>query len=175
MINIFRFDWTVLVAWLAAFCILEPISYYIIPAFSKSKTVQEYYNILKTPVAIVVFGDFIYSTFLFLVALGVIAYMFGDQKEIDMTGWIQRFLTFVGIQWIGDISFYNIITRIPNTGKYIDFFQRYGRDVALGAPFGDSVYGLFWFLLTQLVVSFPLLLQTILISLFVFGTLVLSY
>ena len=176
MKNIFAFGWENLLAWTAAFCLLEPISYYVIPAFSSSKTVQEYYDIRRTPAAMVVFGDYIYSTFLFIVAMAVIAAVWGTPSSLTMTQWILFFLTFVGVQWTGDLTFYAIVRRLPAVGKYIDFFQRYGSEVSVGAPIGDSIYGLFWFMLTTLVRgAAPLWSQVAAIVLFMFGTLVISY
>jgi hypothetical protein len=176
MKNIFAFGWENLLAWTAAFCLFEPISYFLIPALIKSKTVQEYYDIYRTPVAMVVFGDYIYSTFLFIVAMAVIAAVWGTPESLTMKEWIINFLTFVGVQWTGDLTFYAIVSNLPAVGKYIDFFQRYGSEVSVGAPIGDSIYGLFWFLLTQLVRgTAPLWSQVAAIVLFMFGTLVLSY
>jgi len=174
--NIFAFGWQSLLAWTAAYCILEPISYYVIPAYSRSKTVAEYYDIRRTPVAMVVFGDYIYSTFLFLVAQAVIAATVGTPALLSVGMWLVCFGIFTAIQWCGDLGFYAIVSRLPKTGKYIDFFQRYGKEVGLSAPFGDSVYGLCWFLLTQMVaMSAPYWSQVAAIVLFMFGTLVLSY
>jgi len=174
--NIFAFGWQSLLAWTAAYCILEPISYHVIPAFSGSKTVAEYYDIRKTPAAMVVFGDYIYSTFLFLVAQAVIALVLGTSGSLSILKWILCFAIFVAVQWCGDLSFYLIVSQLPKTSKYIDFFQRYSNEVSLGAPIGDTVYGLFWFLLTQAVAtSAPYWSQVAGIVLFMFGTLVLSY
>jgi len=174
--NIFAFGWQSLLPWTAAYCILEPISYYVIPAYSRSKTVAEYYDIRRTPVAMVVFGDYIYSTFLFLVAQAVIAATVGTPALLSSGMWLVCFGIFTAIQWCGDLGFYAIVSQLPKTGKYIDFFQRYGKEVGLSAPFGDSVYGLCWFLLTQMVaMNAPYWSQVAAIVLFMFGTLVLSY
>jgi hypothetical protein len=174
--NIFQFSGTSLLAWGAAYAIYEPITYFVIPALLKSKTVQEYYNYKKTPFAIVAFGDFIYSTFLLLVAQQVIKYTLGAPKSISIATWILSFLMFVGVQWIGDLSFYSIIQQIPPLTNYIDFFQRYTKEVGIGAAIADSIYGSFWFILTQLMASYASVwLQTTLITLFMFVTLVVSY
>jgi hypothetical protein len=176
MLNIFQFNLENLYAWTAAYTILEPLSYYLIPAFSKSKTVQEYYDSTKTPVFVVVFGDYIYSTFLLLLSMIVNPILWGNTDTINILGWIQRFFTFVVVQWIGDISFYNIVRNLEFHTKYIDFFTRYGKEVSLGAPIGDSIYGFIWFTLTQFIAtSVPNVVKTILISLFLFGTLIMTY
>jgi len=174
--NIFQFSSTSLLAWCAAYSIYEPITYFVIPAILSSKTVQEYYNYKKIPFAIVAFGDFIYSTFLFLVAQQVIKHTLGAATSISIESWLLSFIIFVGIQWIGDISFYSLIQRIKPFTKYIDFFQRYTKEVGIGAAIADSIYGIFWFILTQLMASYaPIWLQTTFITLFMFATLVVSY
>ena len=170
--DIFTFSPQSLLAWTAAYAILEPASFIIIPKISKAKTTQEYYT--KFPIPIVVFGDFIYSTFLFLIAQYVITILFTGAPTTILQ-WILRFLTFVAVQWTGDITFFNLISALKPTTRYIDFFQRYGKDVTLGAPFGDSVYGLAWFILAQLMLFVPAWFQTTLITLFLFAIVVVSY
>lgn len=174
--NIFKFGWQSLLAWTAAYCILEPASYHVIPALSGSKTVAEYYNIRKTPVALVVFGDYIYSTFLFLLSQPIIAQIVGTPASLSVMSWLLCFAIFTAVQWCGDLTFYAIVSSLPKTGKYIDFFQRYGKEVSIWAPIADSIYGICWFLLTQgVAMSAPYWLQVTAIALFMFGTLVLSY
>ena len=171
--DIFTFSGQSLLAWTASYAILEPASFVIIPKISKAQTTQEYYN--KFPIPIVVFGDFIYSTFLFLISQQVIGFFFHGLPPKTILQWSQRFLTFVAVQWAGDLSFFTLISNLKFSNRYIDFFQRYGKDVSLGAPIGDSIYGLAWFILAQLMIYVPIWLQTTLISLFLFGTLVVSY
>ena len=174
MVDIFQFSAQSLLAWTAAYAVLEPASFYIIPAIVKGKTTQEYYS--KFPFAILAFGDFIYSTFLFLVSQQVIGLVFKQVSPKTVIEWLQRFLTFVAVQWTGDLSYFALISQLKPTTKYIDFFQRYGKEATLGAPIGDSVYGLAWFILAQLALSYaPLWSQITAITLFLFGTLVVSY
>jgi hypothetical protein len=174
--NIFTFSFDNLISWSSAYAIYEPITYFLIPYFFRSKTVLEYYNPAKTPVSIVTFGDYIYSTFLLLVSQIVITSFLGSGSPTNILAWIYRFFIFIIIQWIGDISFYQIISRLQPTTKYIDFFQRYGKDVGLGAPIGDSLYGVGWFILYQLMASFvPTPIKMTLIVLFMFGVLIFSY
>ena len=174
MADIFHFSYRNLLAWIAAYTVLEPASFYIIPKVSKGLTTQEYYS--KFPFAVVAFGDFIYSTFLLLIAQQVIALVFKGAAPTSVIQWLQRFAIFILVQWTGDISYFNIISKLKPTTKYIDFFQRYGKEATLGAPIGDTIYGLAWFTLAQLTLNYaPLWLQTAAIVLFMFGTLVVSY
>jgi len=172
--DIFQFSPQSLIAWMAAYAVLEPISFYVIPKVSKGQTTQEYYS--KFPFAIVAFGDFIYSTFLLLIAQQVIALVFKQTPPKSVVQWLLRFAIFVAVQWTGDLSYFSIISRLKPTTKYIDFFQRYGKDASLGAPIGDTVYGLAWFILASLALAYaPLWSQITAITLFLFGTLVVSY
>ena len=174
MVDIFQFSPQSLIAWMAAYAVLEPASFYIIPKVSKGQTTQEYYS--KFQFAVVAFGDFIYSTFLFLVAQQVIALVFKQNPPKSVVQWLLRFATFTAVQWTGDLSYFKLISQLKPTTKYIDFFQRYGKEATLGAPIGDTVYGLAWFILAQLALSYaPLWSQIAAITLFLFGTLVVSY
>jgi hypothetical protein len=175
--NIFQFSPQSLLAWTSAYAIWEPISYFIFPAIFKAVTTQEYYNPKIFNFSIVAFGDFIYSTMLFLVAQYVITTYIGSGPASTMTDWWKRVAAFLGIQWVGDLTFYQIIKSVPKSlsNKYIDFFQRYGKDVGIGAPIGDSLYGIVWLLITQFVTSnLAAWIQVFLIATFMFLTLIVS-
>ena len=174
---IFQFSPQSLLAWTSAYAIWEPISYFIFPAIFKAATTQEYYNPRIFNFSIVAFGDYIYSTMVFLVAQYVITQYFGSSPASSMVEWSKRIATFLAIQWTGDLTFYQIIKSVPKSmsNKYIDFFQRYGKDVGIGAPIGDSLYAIVWLLITQFVTSnLAPWLQVFLISTFMFITLIVS-
>ncbi len=176
--NIFNFSGSNLLAWTSAYALWEPISYFIFPAIFKATTTQEYYNPRKFPFAVVAFGDYIYSTVLFIIAQVAITSIFGAAAPADWFNWIKRLGIFLGVQWIGDLSFYGFITQIKKvyTNKYIDFFARYGKQVGIGAPIGDSLYGIAWFLTTQFVASsLPVWSQVLAIVTFLFFTFVFSF
>jgi hypothetical protein len=174
MINIFKFSWPILLSWTVAYAIFEPISYVVIPAVSKAQSVQDYYNPRKIPIPVVFFGDYIYSTFLFVVAQIFITATLG--APITLLDWIIRFAAFVAVQWTGDFSFYMLINWIPQKTAYLQFFRRYTEEVSVGAPIGDTIYGLCWFALTQFVATYLTVpTQVAILSLFLFGTLVVSY
>lgn len=176
--NIFQFSAENLMAWTSAYAIWEPISYYIFPAIFKASTTQEYYNRKVFNFGQVAFGDYIYSTILFLIAQYVITAWFGTSTPGNWTEWIKRLSTFLGIQWAGDLTFYGIVKNIPHqyTNRYIDFFQRYGKEVGIGAPIGDSMYGIVWFLIMQLITAqLSTWSQTLLITTFLFGAFMASF
>lgn len=176
--NIFKFSGSNLLAWSAAYAFWEPISYFLFPAAFKATTTQEYYNPRKFPFAVVAFGDFIYSTIIFIIAQVTITNIFGSSAAFSWIDWIKRLGIFLGIQWTLDLSFYGFITQISKVykNKYIDFFKRYGSQVGIGAPIGDSIYAIIWLLTTQLVAAaLPASGQTLAIVTFIFMTFVFSY
>lgn len=176
--NIWNFSGKSLLSWASAYAVWEPFSYILFPMLFKAKTTQEYYNPKKFSFATVAAGDFLYSTILFLVAQNVIGNFFGTSPITSIWEWSKRLLTFIGIQWIGDLSFYGLVKSLPErlTPKYLDFFKRYGADVGIGAPIGDSLYGIVWLSLTQIMASYvPIWIQLTLIVTFLFLTLIVSY
>lgn len=174
--SVFRFSPTSLLAWTAAYAIWEPISYFVIRAASSAKTVGEYYDPKRIPVPIVFFGDYIYSTFILLIAQQAISATVGAPTFTSLSTWIHALLVFLGIQWVSDFSFYQLITRVPPVTRYIDFFQRYTKEVSFSAILGDSAYGVVWLALSQALATYvPAWLQITAITLFLFGTLVVSY
>ncbi len=176
--NIFSPPGSNLLPWTAAYAIWEPISYFLFPAIFKAATTQEYYDPRKFPFAIVAFGDFIYSTMIFIVAQVAITSVFGAANPANWLEWAKRVGLFIGVQWISDLSFYGFIKQVGKVykNKYIDFFNRYGSQVGIGAPIGDSIYAIIWLLTTQFVASMmPAWGQILAIATFLFMTLVFSY
>lgn len=176
--NIWNFSGKSLLSWTSAYAVWEPISYIIFPMIFKAKTTQEYYNPKRFSFATVAAGDFLYSTVLFLIAQNVIMNFFGIGPVANIWEWSKRLLTFLGIQWIGDLSFYAIVKSLPEklTPRYLDFFKRYGADVGIGAPIGDSLYGIVWLSLTQVMATYvPNWIQLALIVAFLFFTLIVSF
>lgn len=174
--DLWQFGPQSLLALTAGYSIIEPISYYLIPQLSKSSTVKEYYNHKKIPFPIVASGDYLYSVILFILAQQVISGIYGGAKTVTIFDWLIRFLIFCVVQWIGDFSWYKLITNIAPSTKYIDFFQRYTKQVGAGALVGDSLYGLGWFSVSQLIAIYiPIWLQVVLVVAFIFGSIVVSY
>jgi hypothetical protein len=62
------------------------------------------------------------------------------------------------------------------TPRYLDFFKRYGAEVGVGAPIGDSLYGIIWLSLTQMIATYtPNWLQVFFITAFLFFMLIVSW
>ena len=94
--NIFQFSGTNLLAWTAAYALWEPISYFVFPAIFKAATTQEYYNPRKFPFAVVAFGDYIYSTVLWIIGVVLITSIFGTGAPTSWFEWVKRLLIFIG-------------------------------------------------------------------------------
>lgn len=176
--NIWEFSTKSISSWTAAYAVWEPISYVLFPMMFKASTVREYYNRKKFSFATVAAGDFLYSTVIFLIAQNIITNVFGMGAVANIIEWIKRLITFIGIQWIADLSFYGFVISLPDkfTPKYLDFFKRYGSEVGVGAPIGDTLYGIVWLSLTQIMATYiPNWIQLALITAFLFFTLIVSY
>ena len=168
--NIWQFSAKSMLSWAAAYSIWEPISYLLIPTLVSAKTAKEYYNPKKFSFTTVVTGDFLYSTMLFLVAQNVIGRLFSSSVGNGFD-WLLRFLTFTGVQWLGDASFYGLVKSLPEKYNlaYLDFFKRYGSEIGINAPIGNTLYGIVWFTLTQLMATYvPDWLQLFFIVSFLF-------
>ena len=168
--SIFQFSPASLLGWCAAYALWEPVSFFLIRATSKARTVGEYYDPQRMPVPVVFFGDFIYSTFILLVSQAVGA-------GLGIRGIVANLGVFLGTQWTSDFLWYLLVSALPKgTSRYVDFFQRYTREVGVGALVGDSLYGLVWLALAQGLITYvPVWAQMAAIVLFMFGTLVVSY
>jgi hypothetical protein len=174
--DIWKFRPESLLALTAGYSVIEPISYYLIPSLSKSSTVKEYYNHKIIPFPIVASGDFLYSVILFLIAQQVISFVFSGTSAVTVSDWLVRFLIFCAIQWTGDFTWYKLINNLAPSTAYIDFFQRYTKQIGASALIGDSIYGLAWFSVAQLLALYaPVWLQLVLIISFVFGSIVVSF
>lgn len=173
MTSIFQLSGPGLLAWTAAYSLWEPVSYFLIRALSGARTVAEYYDPARMPVGVVFFGDYIYSTFILLVAQQVIGWALGAGGS-----WLAALGVFLGVQWLSDFAFYLFVSELPRgTSRYVDFFQRYTREVGVGALVGDSLYGIVWLGLSQWMLGggVPVWGQLVAIVLLLFGTLMVSY
>ena len=170
--SVFQFSGSSLLAWTSAYALWEPVSYFLIRALSKARTVGEYYDPARIPVGVVFFGDYIYSTFILLIAQQVIGRILGSSGS-----WPAALAVFLGVQWLSDFIFYLFVTALPRgTSRYVDFFQRYTGEVGVGALVGDSLYGVVWLGLSQALMNgVPAWGQLVAIVLFLFGTLMVSY
>lgn len=144
-----------LVAWTSAFVIVETVANSFLWWSSKgtNTTINEYYT--KVPVHTVVLGDFLYSTLIFLAALGVHKYITKSSK-FAIKDWLLFIIIFIATQWTFDLTWALIVKVLVSNGitnKYLDFFNRYANEVGFKAVIGDTIYGLCWLALLALILT----------------------
>lgn len=139
--------------WLVSFVIFESMfntfawtqTNYEKPSF---KTLKRYYH--DMPVPIVVFGDFFYSTMIFLNALAIHTMLFREGPTRDITGSVSNMTAFVailiGVQVCYDILYYIFVTRsgLDKRNDYVAFFKEYAEDYSYRAIYSDSIYLALW-------------------------------
>jgi hypothetical protein len=138
-----------ILAWTSSFVIIETIANTALWWSSKktNNTINEYYT--KVPVATVVFGDFFYSTIIFLTALRLHK-IIAKNTTVAIKDWRLFLVIFIATQWTLDLTWAFVVNTLNANGisnKYLDFFNRYAAEVGLKAVIGDTVYGLCWLVL----------------------------
>lgn len=153
--------------WVVAFALWEAVSIYFILNVFRHDTVQEYYR--RIPSWVTIGGDFLYSTLIFLTALGAYAALRRRAPaRFAHPAWFVA--VFVATQWAYDLTFAAVVLRLPKLTRYVDYFQRYIGEVGFGAAFSDSVYLVGWLLLAWLllkVASVPVATYLLVLMLFV--------
>jgi hypothetical protein len=164
-LSLTRFHPMVLFYWTVAFAIWEWFIFTVSPSILyKSKPYQEYYR--KLPSWVPVFGDYLYSTLIFLTTQWVFAWMAPFVASVPTLSAVPPLVLFaflfVGLQWVYDILWATIVLRLPaTTSRYIDFFQRYIRQTGFAAAIGDSVYLLAWLAVAWLLIRYVPLMGAI--------------
>lgn len=170
MIEIYNFSIQTLYYWLVAFSIWEAFFIILFPRIYKGKSVFEYYR--KLPSWIPISGDFLYSTLILIVAQFIFKYINPINYKIPIFVFI-----LIVMQWIFDLIYSTIILNLPSTtSKYINFFQRYIKEVGFGAVISDSIYLLIWLLITWLLLKYvPINIATFILIFILFIWLVIGY
>jgi hypothetical protein len=148
MADLTTFSLTTLFYWTVAFTIVEVFTIFL-AQYTTRKTIAEYYRDL--PKWVSVSGDYVYSTLIFLTALWVFSYV-RRNPSFSAIPWF--FVIFVITQWIFDITYATIINRLPSYTRYIDFFQRYIREVGFIAAIYDTVYNVIWLLILWFMLTY---------------------
>lgn len=142
MADLTVFSLTTLFYWTVAFTIVEALTILSFYRFAKAKTTAEYYRDL--PKWVSVGGDYVYSTLIFLAALWVFSYV-RTNPMFSATPWF--FVVFIATQWVFDLTYATIIQAMSAHTKYIDYFQRYIKEIGFFAALGDTIYGIIWLLI----------------------------
>jgi hypothetical protein len=172
--DIYRFHPTVLFYWLVAFSVWEWLFNVSIMKVSEStSTIGEYYT--KLPSWVVVSGDFLYSTLIFLAAQWVFPFVQGWLPTLPPLAVFA--VTFVAMQWIFDLTYGFTVSQLPSTtSRYVDFFQRYIKEFGFMTVIGDSFYLLVWLAITWLLLTYiPLSVALFILIAAVFLWLVVKY
>lgn len=175
--ELYTFSLQTLFYWLVAFSVFEWVAIYVILMFSKNKlkTPIEYYKDLPSWVA--VSGDFIYTTAILLTTQFVFRWI----QPFAVRYTISPLVTFIGlavvVQWVFDLTFAQIVLGLPSHfSKYVDYFQRYIKEVSFGAAISDSIWIFSWLLTTVLFMKFvPIHIAAIILSLSSFIWLVVKW
>ena len=143
------FSLTTLFYWTVAFTIVESFTILIFHRYATGKTTAEYYRDL--PKWVTVGGDYVYSTLIFLTALWIFSYV-RRNPSFSSIPWF--FVVFIITQLVFDITYATIIQMIPAHTRYIDYFQRYIREMGLFAALGDTLYGIAWLLILWFMLTY---------------------
>ena len=157
--------------WLVAFSVYEWMSIYVILAFSRNRltTPEEYYR--KLPSWVAVSGDFIYTTAIFLTAQLLFKWIAPLASRYGVNKLVAFILLAVVVQWVYDLTFAQIVLGLPSGfSKYVSYFQRYIKEVTIGAAISDSIWMVGWLLVTLVMIKYvPLHIATLIsvLSLFI--------
>ena len=175
--EIYTFSPQVLFYWLVAFSVYEWISISAILTFSKNRLVtpEEYYR--KLPSWVAVSGDFIYTTSILLTAQLLFKWIEPIVVRYAVPKLVAFIVLAVVVQWIFDLTFAQTVLALPsNFSKYVSYFQRYIKEVTLGAAISDSIWMVGWLLVTILMMKFvPLHIATLILVLSLFIWLVVKW
>lgn len=165
-VSFFDFSNKALLSWITAFCLMEfPMKYFYTQMIG-GKYVQQWYDFSKFDVYNVMIGDLLYVLVGIVITYRVVSYLFKKKN------FVKFFLVFSGVQILGDLTFYTIISKIlPKSigGKWINFFRDYGKNAGLWAVVGDNVYILVWSLVAYIIYNrIPTDIKYAIISAFVF-------
>lgn len=112
------------------------------------ETLKIYYHEMPTP--IVVFGDFFYSTMIFINAYMLLSHVL-DKNDFSLSS--KNLINFISliivIQIIYDILYYLLVTYsgLHQHNDYVQFFKMYSEEYSWRAIISDSIYLLLWFLI----------------------------
>lgn len=170
-----------LLSWLVSFIIFETFFntfawHSTNKKFPTFPTLKTYYHEMPTP--IVVFGDFSYSTMIFLNTFFVYNILFKSTPFVSINSHFTFLTLMICIQIIYDICYYVLVTytKFYKTNDYFHFFKKYAKDFSYRAIIADSIYLILWFLTFIIVVhQIPLLLKYYILALGMFLTVIFSY
>ena len=114
---------------------------------------KKWYDFKHFNIYNVIAGDLFYVLIGIIISYRIYNYYFKNENNI-----IKFFIIFLIVQIIGDLTFYTIISNVPNKydNKWTKFFKNYGKTAGLYAVIGDSLYIAVWTLIAFLIKNFSL-------------------
>lgn len=155
-----------ILVWIVAFCIMEfPMRYFFMNIVG-GDNVTKWYNFKTFNIYNVIAGDLFYVLIGIIITYRIYNYYFKGEDNI-----LKFFGIFLVVQIIGDLTFYTIISNVPNKydNKWSKFFKNYGKTAGLNAVIGDSLYIGIWTLIAYLIrnVALDILLTILFTFLFI--------
>ena len=142
-----------ILVWIVAFAIIEfPMRYFFLNIVGGENT-KKWYDFKHFNIYNVIAGDLFYVLIGIIISYRIYNYYFKNENNI-----IKFFIIFLIVQIIGDLTFYTIISNVPNKydNKWTKFFKNYGKTAGLYAVIGDSLYIAVWTLIAFLIKNFSL-------------------
>jgi len=139
--NLTVFNINNILIWIVAFTIIEfPMRYFFLN-FIGGNNIQTWYNFKHFNIYNVIIGDLFYVLIGIIISYRIYNHFFKNENNI-----IKFFIIFLTVQIIGDLTFYTIISNVPNKydNKWLKFFKNYGKTSGLYAVIGDSLYIAIW-------------------------------
>ena len=153
MNNLTKFSLHNILVWIVAFTIIEfPMRYFFLNIVGGENT-KKWYDFKHFNIYNVIAGDLFYVLIGIIISYRIYNYYFKNENNI-----IKFFIIFLIVQIIGDLTFYTIISNVPNKydNKWTKFFKNYGKTAGLYAVIGDSLYIAVWTLIAFLIKNFSL-------------------
>ena len=153
MNNLTKFSLHNILVWIVAFAIIEfPMRYFFLNIVGGENT-KKWYDFNHFNIYNVIAGDLFYVLIGIIISYRIYNYYFKNENNI-----IKFFIIFLIVQIIGDLTFYTIISNVPNKydNKWTKFFKNYGKTAGLYAVIGDSLYIAVWTLIAFLIKNFSL-------------------
>ena len=151
MNNLTKFNLHNILVWIVAFAIIEfPMRYFFLNIIGGENT-KKWYDFKHFNIYNVIAGDLFYVLIGIIISYRIYNYYFKNENNI-----IKFFIIFLIVQIIGDLTFYTIISNVPNKydNKWTKFFKNYGKTAGLYAVIGDSLYIAVWTLIAFLIKIF---------------------
>lgn len=153
MNNLTKFSLHNILVWIVAFAIIEfPMRYFFLNIVGGENT-KKWYDFKHFNIYNVIAGDLFYVLIGIIISYRIYNYYFKNENNI-----IKFFIIFLIVQIIGDLTFYTIISNVPNKydNKWTKFFKNYGKTAGLYAVIGDSLYIAVWTLIAFFIKNFSL-------------------